>query len=76
MPDFFCLGSQYACVCVCVCVRVRTCVCACVRACVAELEVTVSHWPFPTIFRDLAEQIQFARTNLLHFFNGEANDSL
>ena len=31
---------------------------------------------FPTLFRDLAEQIQFAMTNLLHIFNGEANDSL
>ena len=40
----------------------------------AELEITVRY--FPTIFSDLAEQIQFARTNLLHIFNGEANNSL
>ena len=39
-----------------------------------ELEMTVGH--FPTKFRDLAEQIQFARTNLLHIYNGEANNSL
>ena len=32
--------------------------------------------PFLDHFQDLAEQIQFAKTNLLHIFNGEANDSL
>ena len=37
---------------------------------ITELEITVSH--FPTIFRDLAEQIQFARTNLLHSLNGKS----
>ena len=42
----------------------------------AELEITVGHQPFLTIFRDLAEQTQFARTNLLHIINGEANNSL
>ena len=40
----------------------------------AEPEITVGH--FSTNFRDLAEQIQFARTNLLHIFSGEANNSL
>ena len=35
----------------------------------AELEITVGH--FLTIFRDLAEQIQFARTNLLHISMGK-----
>ena len=48
-----------------------------VSGCVfTELKITVSHQPFSdhfqTILRDLAKQIQFARTNLLHIFNGEA----
>ena len=34
-----------------------------------ELEITVGH--FLTIFRDLAEQFQFARTNLLHILMGK-----
>ena len=38
----------------------------------AELEITVS----PTIFKDVAEHIQFARTKLLHIFNGEANKNV
>ena len=37
-----------------------------------ELEITVGHQPFSDQFQDLAEQIQFARTNLLHIFNGKA----
>ena len=41
-----------------------------------ELEITVGHWPFSNHLMDLAEQIQFARTNLLHIFNGAANNSL
>ena len=40
----------------------------------AELEITVG--PLSNTFRELALQIQFARPNLLHNFNGEANDSL
>ena len=39
----------------------------------SELEITVGHQPF---FEDLAEQIQFARTNLLDIFNGKAMISL
>ena len=43
----------------------------------AELDITVGHRPFSDQFDDLAEQIQFARTNLLqHIINGEANNSL
>ena len=38
---------------------------------VAELEIAVGH--FPT---NLAEQIQFARPNVLYISNGEAIDSL
>ena len=41
----------------------------------AELEITAGGH-FLTIFRDLAEQIQFAWTNLLHICNGEVNNSL
>ena len=40
----------------------------------AELEIAVDH--FPTNFPHLAEQIQFARPNLLYISNGETIDSL
>ena len=43
---------------------------------ISEFEITVGHCTFSDFFRDLAEQIQFARTNLLHIFNGQANNSL
>ena len=39
----------------------------------AEVEITVGHQPFSDQF---PEQIQFTKTNLLHIFNGEANNSL
>ena len=38
-----------------------------------ELEIAVGHWPFSN---NLAEQIWFARPNLLYISNGEAIDSL
>ena len=41
---------------------------------VAELEIAVGH--FPTNLPHLAEQIQFARPNVLYISNGEAIDSL
>ena len=41
-----------------------------------ELEIRVDHRPFSDCFRDLAKQIQFARTNILITLNGEANNSL
>ena len=40
----------------------------------AQNESAIGH--FLTIFKDLAKQIQFARTNLLYIFNGKANNSL
>ena len=43
---------------------------------ITELEITVGYQPFPTIFKDSAEQIQFTRTNLLQIFSEEANKSL
>ena len=47
---------------------------------VPELEITVSHQPFsnhfPTILGNWSSKFHFARTNLLHIFGGEANDSL
>ena len=37
---------------------------------IPELEIVVSHCPFPTNFPHLAEQIRFARPNLLYISNG------
>ena len=42
----------------------------------SEFEIPVSHQPFYDHFRELAKQIQFARTNVPPFFNGEAKNSL
>ena len=40
-----------------------------------ELEIAVSHWPLSDNFSHLAEQIKFARPNLLHISNGKTIDS-
>ena len=38
---------------------------------VTKLEIAVDHWSFSDHFQDYAEQVQFARTKLLHIFNGD-----
>ena len=53
--------NVYIYICVCVYTYSYIYVCVCMYVC-TELEITVGHWPFSDYFRDLAEQIQFART--------------